>query len=191
MEHDLHGRKVAILIAPQGTEHSELTRPLKAVEDAGAEVTLVGIEMGEARTVEGDLEPAGTFTVDAAAKDVSADEFDALIIPGGTVGSDKLRGNGHTVKFVRGFFERGKPVGAICHGPWLLVEAGVLEGRKLTSYPTLKTDIRNAGGTWVDREVITDDGLVTSRRPDDLRAFCDKIVEEFAEGRHAAQSRSA
>jgi protease I len=191
MEHDLHGRKVAILIAPQGTEHSELTRPLKAVEDAGAEVTLVGVEQGEAKTVEGDLEPVDTFMVDAAAKDVSADEFDALIIPGGTVGADKLRGNGHAVKFVREFFEQGKPVAAICHGPWLLVEAGVLEGRKLTSYPTLKTDIRNAGGTWVDREVMVDEGLVTSRRPDDLRAFCDKIVEEFAEGRHAAQARSA
>jgi protease I len=191
MEHDLHGRKVAILVAPRGTEHSELTRPLKAVEDAGAEVTLVGVEIGEAKTVEGDLDPADTVNIDAAAKDVSADDFDALIIPGGTVGADKLRGNGHAVKFVREFFEQGKPVGAICHGPWLLVEAGVLEGRRLTSYPTLKTDIRNAGGNWVDREVVVDDGLVTSRRPDDLRAFCDKLVEEFAEGRHAAQARSA
>jgi protease I len=183
MEHALHGRKVAILIAPAGTEHRELTRPLKAVEDAGAEVTLVGLELGEAKTVEGDLEPVDTFTVEAAAKDVAADDFDALIIPGGTVGADKLRGDGHAVTFVREFFEQGKPVGAICHGPWLLVEAGVVEGRTLTSYPTLKTDIRNAGGTWVDREVVTDDGLVTSRRPDDLRAFCDKIVEEFAAAR--------
>jgi protease I len=191
MEHDLHGRKVAILIAPEGTEHSELTQPLKAVEDAGAEVTLVGIEVGEAKTVQSDLEPADAFRVDTTFKEVSADDFDALIIPGGTVGSDKLRGHGHAVKFVRGFFEQGKPVGAICHGPWLLVEAGVVAGRTLTSYPTLKTDIRNAGGTWLDREVMVDDGLVTSRRPDDLRAFCDKVVEEIAEGRHAAQARGA
>jgi protease I len=189
MERDLHGRKVAILIAPAGTEHSELTRPMKAVEDAGAEVTLVGIEVGEAKTVQSDLEPADVFHVDTTFQEVSADDFDALVIPGGTVGSDKLRGNGHAVKLVREFFAQGKPVGAICHGPWLLVEAGVVAGRTLTSYPTLKTDIRNAGGTWVDREVMVDDGLVTSRRPDDLRAFCDKVVEEIAEGRHAAQAR--
>ena len=182
----LHGRKVAILLAPAGSEQVEFTEPKKAVKDAGADVDVIGAEPGEARTYNHDLEPGETFTVDKTFDKVSADDYDALIVPGGTVGADKLRGNADAVRLIRGFFQAGKPAGVICHGPWTLVEAGVVRGRTLTSWPTLATDIRNAGGTWVDQEVVTDQGLVTSRSPRDLPAFCTKIVEAFAEGRHPA-----
>jgi protease I len=187
----LRGRKVAILLAPAGSEQAEFTEPKKAVEAAGAEVDVIGAEPGPARTYNHDLEPGETFTVDKAFGQVSADDYDGLLVPGGTVGADKLRGDADAVGLIRGFFQAGKPVGVICHGPWTLVEADVVRGRTLTSWPTLATDIRNAGGTWVDQEVVTDQGLVTSRKPDDLPAFCAKIVEEFTEGRHAGQARSA
>jgi len=161
------------------------------VEAEGAKVDVVGIETGDAQTMNSDVNPGETFTVEKTFSEVSADEYDGLVIPGGTVGADTLRAEEDAVNFIHSFFEQGKPVGVICHGPWTLVEADVVSGRTLTSYPSLQTDILNAGGNWVDEEVVVDQGLVTSRNPDDLPAFCAKVVEEIAEGKHAEQRRSA
>jgi protease I len=167
-----------------------LTEPRKAVEREGAETALISLETGRIQGFE-HLDKADEFDVDAAVKDVSADDYDGLVLPGGVANPDFLRADEDAVAFVRAFFEAGKPVGAICHGPWTLVEAGVVDGLTLTSWPSLKTDIRNAGGNWVDEEVHVDRGLTTSLKPDDLPAFCDKIVEELCEGRHEELAAAA
>jgi protease I len=168
-------------------EEVELTGPWKALQDSGAELTLVSLEDGEVQGFN-HYDKAGSFKVDKTVEEVMASDFDALVLPGGVGNPDNLRQNENAVRFVRDFFEQGKPVGAICHAPWTLVEAGVVRGRTLTSFPSLQTDIRNAGGNWVDEEVVTDNGLVTSRKPDDIPAFNRKLIEEFAEGRHAQQA---
>ncbi len=179
----LENKTIAILIAPRGTEEPEFVQPKQAVEDAGGHVVVIGLETGEAKTNNHDLDPGGSYTVDKAIEDVSIEDFDGLIVPGGCVGADKLRAEDAVVEFVGDFIDAGKPVAVICHGPWLLVEADVVDGRTLTSFASIRTDIENAGGDWVDEEVVVDDGLITSRSPDDLPAFCAKIVEEFAAGR--------
>jgi protease I len=190
MADELKGRTIAI-IATDGVEQVELTEPRKAVENAGATTVLIAPETGEIQAMNSDTEPADTFSVDKAIADVSPDDYDGLILPGGTVNADRLRLEGDVVAFVQAFFESGKPAGVICHGPWALVEADLVRDRTLTSFPSLQTDIRNAGGNWVDEEVVVDQGLVTSRNPDDLPAFCAKIVEEFAEGKHEVASAGA
>jgi protease I len=184
MAGELEGRRVAILAA-DGVERVELEQPRQALDDAGAQTELLSIQDGVIRAKEHDLDDAGTFPVDRQVSDASVDDYDALVLPGGTINPDKLRMDETAVGFVRDFFNSGKPIGAICHGPWTLVEAGVVRGRKITSWPSVRTDLRNAGAEVLDEEVVTDQGLVSSRSPDDLPAFCSKIVEEFAEGRHA------
>ena len=186
MANKLQGKRVAFM-ATDMVEQVELTEPWKAVVDEGAEVELISLEEGEIQGFN-HYDKAATFKVDRTVEEARADDFDALVIPGGVGNPDTMRTDENAVQLVRDFFEQGKPVGVICHGPWMLVEAGVVRGRKVTSWPSLQTDIRNAGGNWVDEEVVTDQGLVTSRKPDDLPAFNEKIIEEFAEGRHEEQA---
>ena len=189
MADKLQGKRVAFL-ATDMVEQVELTEPWKAVQDEGATPELVSLEDGEIQAFN-HYDKADTFKVDRTVEEASADDYDALVIPGGVGNPDTMRMNENAVEFTRQFFEQGKPVGVICHGPWMLVEAGVVRDRTVTSWPSLRTDIRNAGGNWVDQEVVVDQGLVTSRKPDDLPAFNAKIVEEFAEGRHAKQAEKA
>ena len=186
MADKLQGKRVAFL-ATDMVEQVELTEPWNAVHAEGAETELISLEEGEIQGFN-HYDKADKFKVDRTVEEARADDYDALVIPGGVGNPDTMRMDENALQLVRDFFEQGKPVGAICHGPWMLVETGVVRGRKVTSWPSLQTDIRNAGGNWVDEEVVVDSGLVTSRKPDDLPAFNKKIIEEFAEGRHEEQA---
>jgi protease I len=189
MPETLKDTKIAFLVATEGIEQVELTEPWKAVEEAGGTPELVSTEAGEVQAFN-HLDKGDTFTATVAVQDADASRYDGLVLPGGVANPDALRMDPDAVAFTRAFFEQAKPVGVICHGPWTLVEGDLVRGRTLTSWPSLQTDIRNAGGNWVDQEVVVDEGLVSSRKPDDLPAFCSKIVEEFAEGKHAEQRTS-
>jgi protease I len=188
-DESLKGKRVAITAADM-VERVELIEPRKALQDAGAETELISLKPGEIRTFN-HFDPAESEKVDKAVEEADASDYDALMIPGGVGNPDQLRGDENMVSFVRDFFEQGKPVAVICHGPWVLIDAGVVSGRTMTSWPTVGTDLRNAGANWVDREVVVDAGLVTSRKPDDIPAFNAKMVEEFAEGMHAEQAQKA
>ena len=181
----LAGKRVAILVT-NGFEQVEMTGPKMALLKEGAEVDIVAPE-GDKVQGWNHHEKADEFDVDVVLEDADPDSYDALVLPGGVINPDELRQSQDVIQFVRYIFHAGKPVAAICHGPWTLIDAGVVEGRRMTSYPSLKTDLKNAGAEWVDEEVVVDQGLVTSRSPKDLRAFCDKMLEEIAEGVHAGQ----
>jgi protease I len=179
----LEGKKIAFLVAQEGVEEVELTEPWEAVERAGAQPELIAPERGEVQAFK-HLDKGSTFQVDRTLGEAHPDEYEGVVLPGGVANPDQLRTDERAIRFLRELFSEGKPVGVICHGPWTLVEADLVRDRRITSWPSLQTDIRNAGGQWVDEEVVVDEGLVSSRKPDDLPAFCSKIVEEFAEGRH-------
>lgn len=190
MSQPLQGRRVAFLVAPEGVEQVELTEPWQAVRDAGGVPELVSVQPGTVQAFN-HLDKADTFPVDQVISAVSVDEYTGLVLPGGVANPDLLRTVPDAVQFVREFFDQGKPVAAICHAPWLLVEADVVRGRRVTSWPSLQADLRNAGAEWADEPVVVDHGLVTSRKPDDLPAFAAKLIEEFAEGVHSEQARTS
>jgi protease I len=190
MASELNGKKVAFLMAQEGVEEVELTKPWQAVERAGGTPELIAPKAGEVQAMN-HLDKASTFQVDKTLADAKPEDYDGVVLPGGVANPDELRTEERAVSFLRQFFSEGKPVGVICHGPWTLVEADLVRDRTITSWPSLKTDIRNAGGNWVDEEVVVDEGLVSSRNPDDLPAFCAKIVEEFAEGEHEVAAAGA
>jgi len=189
MARKLEGKKVAILVT-DGFEQVEMTKPRQALDEAGAETKIVSLKSGQIRGMH-HADKGDKFDVDLTLNDARPDEFDALMIPGGLMNPDSLRSNDDAVEFTRHFFEEGKPVAAICHAPWVLIDAGVVRERTLTSWPAIKTDVKNAGGKWVNEEVVVDNGLVTSRKPDDIPAFNRKMIEEFCEGRHDAQKQVA
>jgi protease I len=189
MAQSLSGKTVAVL-ATDGVELVELTEPVKALRDAGAAVEIVSLKAGDFQGFN-HLTPGDKITADKAVAGVDASAYSALMLPGGVANPDQLRADPDAVKFVRAFFDAGKPVAAICHAPWLLIEAGVVEGRTLTGFESIRTDLRNAGANVVDEEVVVDDGLLTSRKPDDIPAFNAKMIEEFAEGRHRGQADKA
>jgi protease I len=189
MASELQGKTIAILVANEGVEQVELTEPRKALEGAGAEVHLIAPEAGETQAFN-HLEKADAFSVDRAVSDVNAGDYDGLMLPGGVANPDNLRMHEDAMRFVSAFVNAGKPIAAICHAPWTLIQAGAVRGRTLTSWPSLQTDLRNAGAEWVDEEVVVDQGLVTSRGPDDLPAFNAKMIEEFAEGEHDVHEKA-
>jgi protease I len=187
MANELQGKRVAFVLDNEGVEQVELTRPWQAITEAGGEPQLIAPQAGEVQAFN-HLDKGDRFPVDRTTSEISVDEYDALVLPGGVANADNLRMDRPAVQFAKDFVASGKPVAVICHGPWTLVEADVLRGRTITSWPSLQTDIRNAGGTWVDQEVMVDNGMVSSRKPDDLEAFCAKVVEEFMEGAHRHQT---
>ncbi|HEY2344111.1 MAG TPA: type 1 glutamine amidotransferase domain-containing protein [Chthoniobacteraceae bacterium] len=189
MNHELLHKRVAIL-ATDGFEQAELAEPKQALEEAGAKVSIVSLKTGKIQGMK-HLEKGDSFDVDLALAKANADDFDALMLPGGLANPDTLRSTKEALDFTRKFFSAGKPVAAICHGPQVLIDAGLVKDRTLTSWPAIQTDVRNAGGKWVDREVVVDNGLVTSRKPDDIPAFNRKMIEEFAEGIHSRQKGGA
>jgi protease I len=190
MASELSGKRVAFLVAQEGIEQVELTEPWQAIERAGGSPELIAPEAGEVQAFK-HLDHGDRFPVDRTLEEARPADYDAVVLPGGVANPDQLRLQRRALEFLREVFADGKPVGVICHGPWTLVEADLVRGRTLTSWPSVSTDIRNAGGNWVDEEVVVDEGLVSSRKPDDLPAFCAKIVEEFAEGRHAVAQAGA
>jgi protease I len=190
MERKLNGKRVAILVA-DGFEQVELTGPQEALEAEGAKIEIVSPADKKVRGWEAeDMDWGKKIKVDVPLEEAEAGDYDALLLPGGVMNPDKLRMLPKALQFIRAFFDAGKPVGAICHGPWILIDSGVAKGRRLTSYPSIRTDLINAGAEWVDEEVVVDNGLVTSRKPSDLPAFNRKLVEEFAEGIHTRRPRS-
>jgi protease I len=190
MSSQLSGKRIAFLVAQEGVEEVELTGPWKAVEEAGGAPELIAPKKGEVQAMN-HLDKGSSFKVDKTLAQAEPGDYDGAVLPGGVANPDQLRTEQAAISFLQELFAEGKPVGVICHGPWTLVEADLVRERTITSWPSLKTDIRNAGGTWVDEEVVVDQGLVSSRNPDDLPAFCAKIVEEFAEGKHEVAAAGA